>query len=136
MPETTNTLLTAVTELESATFRAGQVARRLLAEHPHLTVRNVSAGLYASAFLDGERSSSARLDVRADGLEAARAWAEALGVEPQSEWTDGGIYVFESARCTATVDGVLIEVSGSRALPPEEAANWRAAGDQGESGED
>ena len=40
MTETTATaLLDTVTELESNVFRAGQVARRLLAEHPHLPVR-------------------------------------------------------------------------------------------------
>ena len=133
MTETTATvLLDAVTELESSVFRAGQVARRLLAEHPHLPVRHATVSLYGARYRDGDRSSSARLEVLAEGIDGARAWAEALGVEPQTKWDDGGSYVFETGHCTVTVDGLLIEVTGSRALTDEEAAAWRAAGDQGE----
>lgn len=135
MPETTNSLLAAVTEMEAATFRAGQVARRLLGEHPHLPVRNATVGLYASAYHDGERISQPRMDVRVDGLDDARAWAQALGTEPETETRDVGGYVYESAVCTTTVDGVQIEVSGSRPLTADEAAAWRAAGDHGEDGD-
>jgi hypothetical protein len=136
MTENTSTvLLDAVTEMESATFRAGQVARRLVAEHPQLTVRTATAGLYASAYHDGDRHCQPRLELRAENVDAAHAWAEALGAEPETSTKDVGGWVYESAHCTATVDGVQVEVSGSRTLTADEAAAWRAAGDQGENGD-
>ena len=95
-------------------------------------MRHVTVALAVTTFSDGERSSSARLDVRTEGPDGARAWADALGAEPQTEWHDDGSYVFESGRCQATVDGVLVDVTGSRSLTAEEAAAWRAAGDQGQ----
>jgi hypothetical protein len=129
---TTHVLLAAVTEMESATFRAGQVARRLIAEHPHLTVRSASAGMYATVYHDGEHSGQPRLELRATGVGGVHAWAKALGADTDSSTKDAGGHVYESATLTADLDGVRIEVSGSRVLDADEAAAWRAAGDQGE----
>ncbi|MEU3507903.1 hypothetical protein ABZ733_08225 [Streptomyces longwoodensis] len=136
MAETTSSvLLAAVTEMESAAFRAGQVARRLIAEHPHLTVRTATAGMHATVYSDGERSGQPRLELRTADTAGTHTWADALGAEPESRTKDVGSYVYESVTCTATVDGVLVEVSGSRPLDESEAAAWRAAGDQGDGGD-
>jgi hypothetical protein len=132
---TTHVLLTAVAEMESAAFRAGQMARRLVAEHPHLTVRTASVGMYATAYHDGERTGQPRLELRAHDVDGVHAWAEALCADTESSTKDCGGYVYEAVTCETALDDVRIEVYGSRALDAEEAAAWRAAGDQGEDGE-
>lgn len=127
MAKTTNPLLDAVTQMESHAFRAGQVARRVLAEHPQLTVRNATAGLYASIYRDGECSSQAELTVRVDGTDAVRTWSQVLGVETESKTQEtGGGHAYETADCMATVDGVIVQVTGARHLTDEETDAWRA----------
>ncbi|MFE1925844.1 hypothetical protein ACFW91_25135 [Streptomyces asoensis] len=125
MSETTNPLLNAVTHMESTAFRAGQVARRVLTEHPHLTMRNASAGLYAFAYQDGELDTQAELTVRVDGTDQVAAWAQALASEPEAKTQETDGHAYETSVCMATVDGVAVQVSGARRLTDEEAAAWR-----------
>jgi hypothetical protein len=125
MPETTSTLLGAVAQMESNAFRAGQVARRLLAEHPHLTMRNATAGLHASVYHDGECNSQAELTVRVNGTDQVYSWAQALGVEQEAKTQETGGHAYETSVCSATVDGVVVQVGGARRLTDEEAGTWR-----------
>ncbi|MCX4993799.1 hypothetical protein [Streptomyces longwoodensis] len=131
----TEVLLRTITVIEAAAFRTGQVVRQILAEHPQLTASTGHAALSATIYSDGEYSANMpRFEVGVDNT-AALVWAEALGGD--SEWTtrDHGSFVYESTRFTVVIDGVEIAVCGGRSLTDDEAAAWRAAGDQGEGGE-
>ncbi|OYP17015.1 hypothetical protein CFC35_22980 [Streptomyces sp. FBKL.4005] len=127
-------LLTAVVHFESAVFRAGQVARQLHLEHPHLTVKRASCSAYSSAASYDDPSASARLEIRADGVDGARAWAAVLDTELHVE-VRGGTFVYEDARCSAVIDGVSVDVSGSRTLSDDEATAWRAEQGKTDGGE-
>ena len=122
---TKNLLLDAVTQMESAVFRAGQVGRRLLSEHPDLTVRRATCSLYT--YIDGYDSDPVvpKVALQADGLDGARAWAQAIGTELTLSAREGGCHVFERGVCEADVDGVLVQVAGARTLSDDEAAAWR-----------
>lgn len=134
---TTNLLLDGITQLESAVFRAGQVARHLMSEHPDLTAKRVSYSVYGYIDEDDSDPGIPKLDLRADGLDGTRAWAQALGTELTLNTRGTTHYVFEVGECEADVDGVLVHVTGARALPDDEAAAWRTqqatAADGGES---
>ncbi|MEV1063430.1 hypothetical protein [Streptomyces sp. NPDC050263] len=136
MREITDVLLGGVMALESGAFRAGQVARRLLSEHPELTVRRATCSAYSHADTWDPPTCTPTLDLRADGLDGVRAWALVLGAEVKPDMR-GGPYVYESGDCEAEVDGVLVRVTGSRKLTDDEAAAWRnqqteaAAGGEG-----
>jgi len=126
MPENTNPLLDAVTHQESAVFRAGQVARRLLSEHPHLTVTRATCSTFSHTDAWEAPYGKATLDLRADGLDGARAWALVLGVELKLGTREHSGSVYEYGDCEAEVDGVMVQVAGSRRLLDDEAAAWRA----------
>ncbi|MFJ4322208.1 hypothetical protein ACIP3A_03680 [Streptomyces tricolor] len=127
MQKSTIHLLTAVVHFESAAFRAGQVARQLHLEHPHLTVQRALCSAYGSAasYYD-DPSVSARLEIGADDVDGARAWAAVLDTELHVQIRGGGTFVYEDAHCSAVIDGVSVEVSGSRTLSEDEATAWRA----------
>ncbi|WP_055535662.1 hypothetical protein [Streptomyces graminilatus] len=132
--KTTNVLLDAVTQMESAVFRAGQVARRLLSEHPDRTVKRATCSLYT--YIDGHYSEPAvpKLDLIADSLDDARAWAQAIGTELTLDTRETTYHVFETGVCEANVDGVLVQVTGSRTLSDDEAAAWRTRATDGGEG--
>lgn len=136
MPEQRNVqLLDAVVPFESVAFRVGQVARRLQAEHPNLVARQVICSIYSIAFRqETDVSTMARLEVSADGLDGALAWATALGATAHQQIKDNAHGVYETARCEAVIDGVTVEVSATRFLSADEAAAWHA--EQAEQVED
>ncbi|WP_432156310.1 hypothetical protein [Streptomyces sp. bgisy153] len=123
MSEPTRDPLAELIAFESAAFRIGQVARRLLAEHPGLPVQTMEPTAWSLASSDGPDVHT-ELELRFDSVDEVRAWAEALGVEPTAEVSERSPY--ERAAVEATVDGVLVKVSGSRALTGDEYAAWRA----------
>ncbi|MYS44070.1 hypothetical protein GTY23_23125 [Streptomyces sp. SID5998] len=125
--------LAAIVHLEAAVFRAGQVARRLVAEHLDLTVKRVSTHAFSTADAYDSPSAKAVVELFAEDLDGARAWATVLGVDLALKTSDATSHVFEHGRCTAEVDGVEIAVSGFRDLSAEEAAAWRAEQTGGES---
>ncbi|MET9100001.1 hypothetical protein [Streptomyces antibioticus] len=122
----TDVLLTAITHLESGAFRAGQVARHLLEQHPDLTVRRATCSTYSYADIWDAQPSVPRLDLRVVGLDDARAWAAALDTALTVDVRDDSGSAYEHGECTATVDGVTVRVTGSRTLPDDEATAWRA----------
>lgn len=130
--ETTHTPIEALEAMESGAFRVGQVMRRLLAENPGLPVFYFRPSVHVTAWLDDEPAeTSLALKFSARTVDGVRAWAAALGVAPETEITDWGVpgnplAVSEYARVDAAVDGVQVEITGSRALSAEEAAAWRA----------
>ncbi|EYT83976.1 hypothetical protein CF54_04185 [Streptomyces sp. Tu 6176] len=124
--------LAALVPLEGALFRAGQVARRLIAEHPELTVTRSKWHTYSRADSYAPPSAEVGWQVYTDGLDGARAWAAVLGAELALKTSDAGAFVFETGHCTVEVDGVEIEVDGSRMLTDTEAVAWRAAQAGGE----
>lgn len=124
-----NALLGAITQMESAAFRAGQVGRRLLTEHPHLTLRRATCSTYSNVDRGYDDDPfKPRLEIRADSLDSARAWALALGAELTLSTRDATTFVLETGGFETEIDGVLMEIHGSRSLPDDEAAAWRAGG--------
>lgn len=131
----TNPLLDGITQMEAAAFRAGQVARRLLSEHPDLKVRKAVCSLYSyvdSLFDTGE--DAPKLDIHAECLDGVRTWAQAMGVELKLSTRGTKYNVYESAEGEADVDGVTVIVSGSRVFSDDEAAAWRAQQTQATAG--
>lgn len=132
--EIEHTPLEAVEALESGAFRVGQVMRRVLAEHPGLPIRSIRPSVYASGYLDESASTTLRVEMSARTVDGVRAWAKALGAEPESRIT-GPEVPFEHAELVVDVDGVTLEITGLRHLPDDEAAAWRAEQDHAAEGE-
>ncbi|MFB7597211.1 hypothetical protein [Streptomyces sp. NPDC056160] len=124
--------LAALVALEAAMFRAGQVARRLVAEYPDLTVSRTAWHVFSRADSYDGPSVTVGMELYADDLDGACAWAAALGAELLLKTSDTTAYVFEHGHCTVEIDGVEVEVYGSRTLSDDEATAWRAAHAGGE----
>ncbi|MFF8485219.1 hypothetical protein [Streptomyces antibioticus] len=122
----TDILMTAIAHLESGAFRAGQVARRLMTEHPGLTVHRATCSTHSYGDTWGPVSGVPLLDLRADDLDGARAWATALSTTLTLGTREHSGSVFQYGDCEAAVDGVRVRVTGSRTLPEDEGAAWRA----------
>jgi hypothetical protein len=127
--------LAAVEAMEAAAFRTGHMARRLLAEHPDLSVREIRLG-YVSG-------GKAELEIDADTCDAARAWADRLGLDVELKTSsykyDNSVYevVYEACHAKGLIDGVSLDVSGTRSVEGAEREAWIAAGAQGaEDGDD
>ncbi|MEU9400599.1 hypothetical protein [Streptomyces sp. NPDC048242] len=132
MDQMSHQLSLSASSFESAAFRVGQVARRLQAEHPELAVGSVTCAAGATSYQHAEDLYvHARLELRAGDLEAARAWADALGADLTLKIRESKPFVSEVGECTAVIDGIDIEVSGRRTLSPEEADAWRAQQNDG-----
>lgn len=115
--------LAAVVALEAATFRVGQLARRLLAEHADagLAVPDV----YVFAHDDGD--TTAELKLSTGSVDGARTVARALGIEPETKMSDHSLaFVFERVWGETVIDGIKVKISGRRQLSDEETAAWRA----------
>ncbi|MFF5001756.1 DUF6195 family protein [Streptomyces phaeochromogenes] len=123
--------LAAVEQTESIAARVALLARRLVAEHPDtgLAIQHVS--------LFGHEHGDGRADIHfnADGLDALRQVAAALGAEVTVE-VSGSVrpFVFEHGTATSTVDGIDVELRAYSQLSHDEAAAWRAQQDQPASG--
>ncbi|MGW4759582.1 hypothetical protein [Streptomyces chartreusis] len=123
--------LAAVEAMESAAFRLGQLARRILAEHVDAGLSVREAGIYGYE----DVSASARLGLRARDLEAARAVAISLGIELAVKTNDTQWSVFEHGHGTGEVDGFEVNISGMHHFSDEEAAAWRAEQPAAEGGD-
>ena len=119
--------LAAVVALEAATFRVGQLARRLLAEHAGADL--VVPDVYAFAHDDGD--TRAELKLSSGSVDGARTLARALGIEPETKMSDISLaYVFERVWGETVIDGIKVKIGGRRRLSDEETAAWRAEQDQ------
>jgi hypothetical protein len=119
--------LAAIVALEAGTFRAGQVARRLLAEYAD--AEPVVEVVYVFGHHDGGISPQLTLSAR-DG-DSARTLARALGIEPETKVSEGTYsMVYERVRGETVIDGIEVQISFTRMLSVEQTAAWRAEQDQ------
>ncbi|MDX3024040.1 hypothetical protein [Streptomyces acidiscabies] len=113
--------------LESSAFRLGQVMRRVLADHPDLPMRWFSPRVYSTVYADGDVSTAVGADINAGSVDGVRTWAQALGATASVETKlPGQKDPYESARFAVVLDGVTVEVSGTRLLSSEERAALEA----------
>ncbi|MER8220311.1 hypothetical protein ABTZ58_06885 [Streptomyces sp. NPDC094143] len=137
--ETTHTPLEALEAFEAGAFRVSQVMRRLLAENPGLPVFYFRPLVQVTAWLD-DQPAETKLALRfsARTVDGVRDWAAALNVEATTEVVDWGVNertLNERAELITTVDGVSLEITGSRELSAEEAAAWHAEQNQAGGGQ-
>ncbi|MGW3417023.1 hypothetical protein [Streptomyces phaeochromogenes] len=128
---TEGNVLARIDAMEAAAFRAGLMARRLLAEHPDLPVKEIRPG-----FVGGGR---AELQINTDDCDGVSVWAERLGLPVESKissytYDTGYEMVFEACRAEGQVDGVGIELLGTRSLDGAEREAWIAERDQAAAG--
>lgn len=113
-----STAIAAITNMEAAAFRTGQVARRLLRDHPDLANLSFMALVGDGGFSDLEFSGDTST------REVLDACAAALGIALTSKlgrpYVRGG---FESVKGLAEIDGTKVTLTGTYLLTPEE---WEA----------
>lgn len=119
--------LADIEAMESAAFRTGLLARRLLAQHPDLAVTQIRPGFVAGG--------KAELHISVDSCDDVRTWAERLGLHTESEirsYTLSAGYenVYESREAKGEVDGATIEFLGTRTVEGAEREAWIAERDQ------
>jgi hypothetical protein len=120
--------LACTTAMEAAVFRVGQVARRLLADHPELPVWDLEPSVWV---LNHGSAVSAKLEISPGTLDGVLAWGTALGVEVSVELVDRTPYApYRAAKFVTEVDGVQVDVNSTGAASDEETAAWRAEQDQ------
>lgn len=133
---TERTPLATVEAFEAAAFRAASVARRLLADHPDLPVRQIRPN--ASAYADTD-STFAQLEISTRSVDGVRAWAEVLGTTVTVHFHDArgsSTLAFEHHQAQAEVAGVEVAVVATRRdLTDDEFAAWRAKQAAAEDGE-
>ncbi|WP_309095295.1 hypothetical protein [Streptomyces sp.] len=132
--ETTHTPIEALEAFEAGAFRVSRVMRHLLTQHPSLPLFYFRPSVQVTAWLDDESAETdAALRFSARTVDGVRAWAAALDAAATTEVRDWGVNprtVSEYAELSTTIDGVLLEITGSRDLSAEEAAAWRAEQEQ------
>ncbi|MDX2700336.1 hypothetical protein [Streptomyces ipomoeae] len=126
--------LAATETLEALTARIAGLARRLITEHPGLTVADVHA------FGHDDASSTGKIRIKAATFDALDQIAHALGVDVTNKTVDvgdgtlggSGLYgrVFRHAHANAETDGIEIELRASAQLSVDEATAWRATQDR------
>lgn len=132
--DTKGNALAQIEAMEAAAFRTGLMARRLLAEHPDLPVKGIRPG-----FVAGGR---AELHITTDSCDDVRAWAERLGLQAEAEIrsykvVSGYENVYEACGAKGDVDGIGIELLGTRSVDGAEREAWiaerdRTAAEQGD----
>jgi hypothetical protein len=130
--ETKGNVLAGIEAMEAAAFRTGLMARRLLADHPDLPVKEIRPG-----YVTGGR---AELQINTDDCDGVRAWAERFGLHVESQissYTLGNDHenVYEACRAKGQVDGAGIELLGTRSLDGAEREAWIAERDQAAAGQ-
>lgn len=124
MPENVKHLA-AITAMESAAFRLGQVARGLLADHPDLLVASLDTSTSTST---GAETVVTVLALHAGEVADVLRWAETLGIAAHrnlgSAVIGGG---YEHASADLERDGLAIRITGCTYLDAEE---WAAAQDE------
>lgn len=134
--ETKRDPLSVIAAFEAAAFRTSHLARRLLSEHPGLPLEEMKPRTQASKLYSGGVRVLAELDIDVPDTDGVRAWAEALEADAGEQTINGvGRHVYEYLYAQAVIGGVEVKVSGVRRLSDDEAAAWRAAGDDGSGGE-
>ncbi|MEV0112327.1 hypothetical protein AB0H77_03585 [Streptomyces sp. NPDC050844] len=114
--------------MEAAAFRVGQVARRLLADHPGLSVRDLEPTVWS---LSCGIAVTQQLEITPDSIDGVRAWAEALGVEVKVAVQGKAAYApYKVAKFKTEIDGVEVEVGTTGVATDDEVAAWRAERDQ------
>lgn len=114
--------------MEAAAFRVGQVARRLLADHPDLSARDIEPTVWT---LNRGTAVTQKLEITPDSIDGVRAWAEALGVEAEVTVSGRTAYApYKVAKFETEIDGVEVEFSTTGAATDDEIVAWRAEHDQ------
>ncbi|MFM9542275.1 hypothetical protein [Streptomyces turgidiscabies] len=124
--ETERSVLATIEAFESAAFRVGRVARRLLAEHPDLPVWEVRP---FAATHPRPGSDTAQLELASRTVDDVAAWAQALGTTPNVRFHDSPLTAtgaFEFHLAAQTIDGVDVRIMATRSTTEEETAAWRA----------
>lgn len=131
--ETKRNVLAEIEAMEASAFRTGLMARCLLAEHPDLPVKEIRPG-----FLGGGRAG---LQINAGDCDGVRVWAERFSLRVESHidsyvYGNGNGYenVYEACRAKGEVDGVGIELLGTRSLDDAEREAWIAERDRDAAG--
>ncbi|MYV56482.1 hypothetical protein [Streptomyces sp. SID3212] len=122
-------LTAALVGLESWAFRAGQVGRRLVQEHPELA----SADVASMAFWNSANLTLTDVSLGSGEIER---WAALLGIELTHEVTQSrnptpSHAAFDCLKGEMEFDGVRVELRGIRGLTQEQ---WDAAQAQPEGG--
>ncbi|MEW2636448.1 hypothetical protein AB0903_33630 [Streptomyces sp. NPDC048389] len=127
--DTERSPLATIEALEAAAFRVGQVARRLLAEHPGLPVWEIRPRAIAYS---RHPTNSAQLEISPRDTDAVRAWAEALGTTVDVKFYDNPArsHCFEYHGAECTIGGVEVSISATRRPSEEEITAWRTKRDQ------
>ncbi|MFJ4551020.1 hypothetical protein ACIP4X_17635 [Streptomyces sp. NPDC088817] len=111
--------MAAIDAMELTAFRVAQTARQLRRDHPDLGVYE----MLPSSISIGR----AELDIHASDVDAALAWATALGGKAKHELGDyAPETVFERVTATVDVSGVKVVVYAQRILTAAEVAHFRA----------
>jgi hypothetical protein len=123
----TKGVLAAIEGMEAAAFRTGLMARRLLAEHPDLPVKEIRPGYVGGG--------NAELQIDTDDCDGVRAWAERFGLRAESKISsyvlgNGYENVYEACRAKGKIDGVGIQLLGTRNVDGAEREAWIAERDQ------
>lgn len=130
----------AIEGLESAVFRAGQLARRLIADLPTTALTDVRMACHSSSGTYGRTKVS--VELAAENLDGARQVADQLGLDlsyatHNVSARSGG---FEHAHAETEIDGVCVSVTGIRLIDRDEWAVMQAdtdtAADTTAGGED
>ncbi|GGZ80474.1 hypothetical protein ACFOOM_07760 [Streptomyces echinoruber] len=124
---TAQQILATVEAVEAGTYRVSRLVRRLLTDHPDLPMRSLAPRMRARTY--GDRSgpvSAATVDIDAPDIDSVLRWAQALGAVPERKTHINAEFRYECARFRVEVDGVLVEVIGTRLLSAEEAEAWCA----------
>lgn len=122
------TPLATIEAFEAAAFRTAHVARKLLADHPDLSVNEIRPRAATSSYMRDDDMGA--LEISTDTVDDVRAWAEALGAEVEitvhADIPGLQTRPFAIHRCTARIGGVEVKAIDSRELTEEEVAAWRA----------
>ncbi|MDX3162387.1 hypothetical protein PV516_01050 [Streptomyces scabiei] len=121
--------LAALEALQTCTARMAALGRRLVAEHPGLTITA------AYTFGHDDTSTNGKLRLKAEAIETIEQITRGLGVDvtDQTRGSNGsGPYdlVFRHVNAATEVDGIELELRATHQLTADEAAAWRARQNQ------
>lgn len=119
-------LLATVEEFEAGAFRVGQVARRLMADHPDLLMLGELRPVTVTHRCPGGLAPQLEITVRT--TDDVAAWAKALGTAVEVHFHDeaGVTTAFEFHETRPSIDGVDVWVTSVRRTTEEETTAWQA----------
>lgn len=123
----------AIEGLESAVFRAGQLARRLIADLPATALQDIRTHCHSNSGLYGRTKVS--VELTAEDLDGARQIADQLGLDLSctTHNVSARSGSFEHAHAETEIDGVCVSVTGIRLIDPDEWEATQPAGDLADS---